>query len=213
MVPWFRWINYINPIAYTFESLLVNEFDGRIFPCAAAAPSGPGYEDVTGPQFICNVPGAVAGETTVQGRLFVETAYEYQKKNMWRNLGIIWVFVVIFLGTHLYATEKILAKKSKGEVLVFPRSKMPKVGNKQTTDDAEAGTTGRSTILDGNAAVDTKEVVGGIQRQTKVFHWDDVCYDIKIKKEQRRILNHIDGWVKPGTLTALMVSSSRYCAG
>ena len=32
----------------------------------------------------------------------------------------------------------------------------------------------------------------------------DVCYDIKIKGEPRRILDHVDGWVKPGTLTALM---------
>lgn len=29
-------------------------------------------------------------------------------------------------------------------------------------------------------------------------------YDIKIKKEPRRILDHVDGWVKPGTLTGLM---------
>lgn len=43
-----------------------------------------------------------------------------------------------------------------------------------------------------------------IERQTAVFHWQDICYDIKIKGEARRILDHVDGWVKPGTLTALM---------
>jgi len=46
---------------------------------------------------------------------------------------------------------------------------------------------------------------GIIQKQTAVFSWKDVVYDIKIKKEPRRILDHVDGWVKPGTLTALMV--------
>jgi ATP-binding cassette subfamily G (WHITE) protein 2 (PDR) len=30
------------------------------------------------------------------------------------------------------------------------------------------------------------------------------AHSIKIKKEERRILDHVDGWVKPGTLTALM---------
>jgi ATP-binding cassette subfamily G (WHITE) protein 2 (PDR) len=30
---------------------------------------------------------------------------------------------------------------------------------------------------------------------------------IKIKTETRRILDHVDGWVKPGTLTALMGAS------
>jgi ABC-type multidrug transport system ATPase subunit len=32
-----------------------------------------------------------------------------------------------------------------------------------------------------------------------------VCYDIKIKKDEtRRILDNVDGWVRPGALTALM---------
>lgn len=42
-------------------------------------------------------------------------------------------------------------------------------------------------------------------KQTSIFHWEDLCYDINIKNEERRILDHVDGWVKPGTLTALMV--------
>ena len=25
MHPWFRWINYLDPVAYAFESLMVNE--------------------------------------------------------------------------------------------------------------------------------------------------------------------------------------------
>lgn len=45
---------------------------------------------------------------------------------------------------------------------------------------------------------------GGFQGSTSVFHWSNVCYDIKIKGKLRRILNYVDGWVKPGTLTALM---------
>lgn len=53
-----------------------------------------------------------------------------------------------------------------------------------------------------------------IKKQTAIFHWEDVCYDIKIKGEPRRILDHVDGWVKPGTLTALMVCLSfSYTAG
>lgn len=43
-----------------------------------------------------------------------------------------------------------------------------------------------------------------IQKQTAIFHWDGMNYDIKIKKEPRRLLDDVDGWVKPGTLTALM---------
>jgi ATP-binding cassette subfamily G (WHITE) protein 2 (PDR) len=50
----------------------------------------------------------------------------------------------------------------------------------------------------------TKQAGGMLQEQTSVFQWHDVCYEVKIKDETRRILDHVDGWVKPGTLTALM---------
>lgn len=40
---------------------------------------------------------------------------------------------------------------------------------------------------------------------TACFHWEDICYDIKIKGQERRLLDHVDGWVKPGVSTALMV--------
>ena len=40
-----------------------------------------------------------------------------------------------------------------------------------------------------------------------IFHWRDLTYLVKIKSEERRILNNIDGWVKPGEVTALMGAS------
>ena len=35
----------------------------------------------------------------------------------------------------------------------------------------------------------------------------DVIYDIKVKGGERRLLDHVDGWVEPGKLTALMGAS------
>ncbi|KAJ5758627.1 abc drug exporter protein [Penicillium odoratum] len=49
-----------------------------------------------------------------------------------------------------------------------------------------------------------KEVPYGIVKQTAIHQWQDVCYDLKIKSENRRILDHVEGQVQPGTLTALM---------
>ena len=34
-----------------------------------------------------------------------------------------------------------------------------------------------------------------------------MTYQVKIKKEDRVILDHVDGWVKPGQITALMGAS------
>lgn len=84
MVVWFRWINYINPIAYAFENLMVNEFDGRSFPCTLFIPSGSGYENATGLERICSTKGAVAGSAVVDGSLYLSTSFEYYRSHVWR---------------------------------------------------------------------------------------------------------------------------------
>ncbi|KAJ5677168.1 uncharacterized protein N7477_002801, partial [Penicillium maclennaniae] len=49
-----------------------------------------------------------------------------------------------------------------------------------------------------------------IPSQHDFFTWRDVCDDIPVKGGERRLLDHVSGWVKPGTLTALMgVSGAR----
>lgn len=103
---------------------------------------------------------------------------------------------------YLLATEYITAKKSKGEVLLFRRGHTPAALKEQKGSDEEIPA-GRVAGAENNGA----DLTGIITKQTAIFHWEDVCYDIKIKKEERRILDHVDGWVKPGTLTALMVCS------
>jgi ATP-binding cassette subfamily G (WHITE) protein 2 (PDR) len=46
-----------------------------------------------------------------------------------------------------------------------------------------------------------------VQKQVSIFHWENVNYEVQIKSETRTILDSVDGWIKPGTLTALMVRS------
>ncbi|KAJ9109699.1 ABC multidrug transporter afr2 [Naganishia cerealis] len=117
------------------------------------------------------------------------------------NFGILIGFMLFLMAIYLSATELISSKKSKGEVLVFPRTAMPKPDRR--VGDEEAGKNQSAQVSEKHVQQETKEVAG-IQRQTAIFHWENVVYDIKIKKEERRILDHVSGWVKPGTLTCLM---------
>lgn len=117
-----------------------------------------------------------------------------------RNFGILWVFAIGLCAVYLTAAEYITAKKSKGEVLVFRRGQAPPALKNKSSSDEEVAAASIAGP-DKHADVDMSAV---INKQTAVFSWEDVCYDIKIKKEPRRILDHVDGWVKPGTLTALM---------
>ncbi|KAH8692011.1 putative ABC multidrug transporter [Talaromyces proteolyticus] len=201
MHPWFRWINYINPIAYAFESLMLNEFSGREWPCSQFVPTGPGYSNLPSKSVICSANGAVSGESTVSGDAYLATTYQYSRDHLWRNFGILVAFFFFFLALAIWATEVITAKPSKGEVLVFPRGKIPAFAKgKKKIEDPEASEEPNQTVVQ----KDGYDSAAAIVKQTSIFHWQNVCFDIKIKGEPRRILDDIDGWVKPGTLTALM---------
>ncbi|KAL6229268.1 hypothetical protein BDW75DRAFT_249912 [Aspergillus navahoensis] len=195
MLGWSRWMNYIDPIAYSFESMMVNEFRNREFPCSSFVPSGEGYENVDVNNTICSTVSSKAGERYVSGEAYLETAYAYTNDHLWRNLGIVIAFMVFFMFVYLIATEYITEAASKGEVLLFRRGRQPKAqaSDSETTADATY-----------RAEENAESAGANIQRQTAIFQWQDLCYDIKIKNEERRILDHVNGWVKPGTATALM---------
>ncbi|KAG9531363.1 putative ABC multidrug transporter, partial [Aureobasidium melanogenum] len=198
MLGWSRWINYLDPVAYGFEALMINEFHDRDFPCSAPVPLYGTYDQGTQ---VCNVVGAVAGQNFVSGDAYINSSFQYYHNHKWRDFGIVIAFMVGLMFAYLGATELISAKKSKGEVLVFRRGHAPAALTKTSSDDIEAAGAGKAVAEKQYNDANPADI---IQKQTAVFHWEDVCYDIKIKKEDRRILNHVDGWVKPGTLTALM---------
>lgn len=196
MLGWSRWINYLDPVAYAFEALMCNEFHNRRFSCDQLTP---GYGPLA--NSICAVTGAVAGQDYVEGDDFINVSYDYYNSHKWRNFGILWVFMIGLLVVYLVAAEKVSAKKSKGEILVFRRGHIPETLTKNSPDDAETAGAAQRTLTKEEAA---EQAAAIIQKQEAIFQWRNVCYDIKIKSETRRILDHVDGWVKPGTLTALM---------
>lgn len=100
---WSRWINYINPIAYGFESLMINEFHNREYSCSQFVPSGPGYE-AGSVNTVCGVVGAVAGQSFVNGDDYLNLSYEYYHAHKWRNVGILFAFMIFFAFTYLFAT-------------------------------------------------------------------------------------------------------------
>ncbi|KAF2632128.1 opaque-specific ABC transporter CDR3 [Macroventuria anomochaeta] len=199
-VKWASWIRWINPVSYGFESVMVNEFHDRRFACAAFIPSGPGYENVAAHQRACAVQGSEPGLDFVGGTAYVETAFSYRWNNRWRNYGIIVALTIFLFVAHLVMTELVASERSKGEVLVFRRSKMAKAARRQGTDEETGNGSAHQGEKFGNSGTSTPNV----QKQQSVFHWEGVNYEVQIKSETRKILDSVDGWVRPGTLTALM---------
>jgi ATP-binding cassette subfamily G (WHITE) protein 2 (PDR) len=200
MLGWSRWINYIDPVAYGFESLMINEFSNRSFKCPNTMIVPP-YGSLD--HGACSTVGAVPGKDIVDGDAYLASQYGYHKSHRWRNFGILWGFLIVFFAVHLLTTEYIKAKKSKGEVLVFRRGHAPRELEKGFGEDLE-GSYIREPAPEKQHTEAQQSHADFIQKQTAIFQWHDLCYDIKIKGESRRILDHVDGWIEPGTLTALM---------
>ncbi|KAH8660114.1 ABC-2 type transporter-domain-containing protein [Xylariales sp. PMI_506] len=203
---WCRWINYIDPLAYAFEAIMANEFHGRQFSCSAYVPSTSiaAYANVDPLNHVCSAVAAVAGSDVIDGDAYINKAYNYYSSHRWRNFGILIAFLIFFLFTYITASELVTEKKSKGEILVFRRGYKP-AQLKQVNDDSEAAVAGeRSSVTAGRGPVDSEKGSAVTKQKGGVFHWSKVCYDVKIKGNPRRILDEVDGWVKPGTLTALM---------
>lgn len=213
MHPWFRWINYVDPVAYAFESLMINEFSGRKWNCTDYLPKGPGYENLARENRVCS-----QGQNTIyynndtnsvgyiDGDAYINTSFNYYHSHLWRNLGILIAMTIGFCAVYLVAAEYVAAQRSKGEVLLFRRGHVPTPTAK---DDEEEVPVGRPKTQDlvASRTISAGEAPPSIVKQTAIFHWEGVNYDIKVKGGTRRLLNDCDGWVKPGTLTA--VSSTR----
>lgn len=175
---------------------MVNEFDGRSFPCTTFMPP---YPDASGTNRICTVVGSRPGENFVRGAEYLAIKYNYLPGHLWRNCGILIGFILFFTFTYLVAVEFISAAKSKGEVLVFKDGYVPP-SMKKSDGDIEGHTKGDREVIRTMADVQAeksklKDALHSINYADKdIFMWRDVCYDIKIKKEDRRLLDHVDGW-------------------
>ncbi|KAH6981773.1 ABC-2 type transporter-domain-containing protein [Ilyonectria sp. MPI-CAGE-AT-0026] len=210
MLDWCRWLYYIDPLAYAFESLVVNEFHNRHYVCNSFVPSPTvdGYADVSPNNRVCSAVGAIQGNDFVSGDRYAEINFDYKWEHRWRNVGVVIAFTVLFFITYMVAAELVSEKKSKGEVLVYRRGHKPAVvanAEKHHSDpEAAMAHIGPVVTAERTRSRVQKDAGGMLQEQTSVFQWHDVCYEVQIKNETRRILDHVDGWVKPGTLTALM---------
>lgn len=124
-----------------------------------------------------------------------------------RNLGILLAFIVLFLFIHILAAEFVSAQRPKGDVLLFRRKR----GSKRVSGtDVEKASPRTETVTTrgfpkGSIMNHSSNVPLGIEKQNSILTWNGLKYDIVLDGKARTLLDEVDGWVKPGTLTALMV--------
>ena len=206
---WLSWLRWLNPIPYGFESCMINEFDGRHFNCSAFVPSGPSYSDILPAQRACQEKGSVSGDSTVSGTAYILEAFSYERGHKWRNFGVIVAMTLVLYTLQLWTSEVVASERSKGEVLVFRRGRLQQLKAKRVIVDEETGERSASDVTR-SEKLDSGDSAVAAEKQTSVFHWESVCYEVQSKSETRVILDNVDGWIKPGSLTALMVSQVLY---
>ncbi|KAJ6049546.1 uncharacterized protein N7446_007126 [Penicillium canescens] len=212
MHPWLKWLIWINPVQYAFEALMANEFYNLKIKCESpyVVPDGPG----TSPSHqSCAIQGSSPNSLIVDGSKYIETAYTYSRAHLWRNLGIIIGWLIFFIALTMLGMELQRPNKGGSSVTVFKRDEAPKAvqdaieHSGQPADEESAEKKDISFDTNGDESKDSGNKVHGISKNTSIFTWQDVNYTIPYKSGERQLLKDVQGYVKPGRLTALMGAS------
>lgn len=216
MRPWLKWLIWINPVQYCFEGIMANEFYNLDIQCEppSIVPDGPG----TSPQHrSCAIQGSTPDSTVVNGANYIKAAYTYSRSHLWRNLGIVIAWFLFFVALTVLGMEMQKPNKGGMAVTVFKRSEAPK--NVKDSVEDKNGANGAGDVESGerdSGSVDSQEKsseenVEGIAKNTSIFTWQNVNYTIPYKGGKRMLLQDVQGYVKPGRLTALIGASGAGC--
>ncbi|KAJ5168761.1 CDR ABC transporter [Penicillium canariense] len=209
MHPWLKWLIWINPVQYAFEALMANEFHNLGIKCEPPyiVPDGP---NTSSSHQSCAIQGSSPDTLIVQGSDYIKTAYTYSRSHLWRNFGIIIGWFLFFVSLTMLGMEIQKPNKGGSSVTVFKRGEAPKAiqeaiehtGPPADIESTEKGGSA-SDMKDGEA----NRKVQHIAENTSIFTWQNVNYTIPYKGGQRKLLQDVHGYVKPGRLTALMGAS------
>lgn len=207
---WFGWIYYINPIAYSFEAVLTNEFSDRTMACAPSnlVPQGPGID----PAFQgCTLTGAAVNAHSVDGAAYLQTTYTYTRAHLWRNFGVVIAYTVLYLLVTIAATEIFSFVGGGGGALVFKKSKKAKkqVQKPGNSDEEKAGSESSSDTAVGGSPGEKEEneALNSMEKSKSIFTWRDVKYKVPYMGGEKQLLAGVDGYAKPGLMIALMGAS------
>ncbi|KAI1406215.1 ATP-binding cassette transporter [Hypoxylon fuscum] len=205
MKVWLGWLRYLNPMYYAFESVMLNELVSSGYQCSIqdTVPRGPDYND-TAVQ-ACAVQSSTPGDLTLSGQRYLETVYTFVRSNLWRDIGINAAFFVFFAICVTIGMERFKTPAGRLSTIFYstsnsrrscPRDDRP-ILNEEKSPGQETDT---SEVIP-----EVRTTAQGVMRSSKQhFAWRDICLDIQVGGQNRRLLSNISGWLEPGTMTALM---------
>ncbi|CAH2351740.1 protein Snq2p [[Candida] railenensis] len=202
MHPWFKWISYINPLLYGFESMIATEFHGRHMECDGQylTPSGPGYENLSSGEQVCSFSGSIPGQIWILGDDYLKTSFTYSFSHVWRNFGILLGFYFLFVIINAIGCEFVRPVVGAGDKLTYLKGKIP---DSVLLPEEKSGTDTPSSLEKEKKESSVFEDL----KSKDLFAWRNVNYVIPYDGKERTLLDDISGYCVPGTLTALMGES------
>ncbi|KAK0386033.1 hypothetical protein NLU13_5870 [Sarocladium strictum] len=216
---WFGWLYWVNPLSYSFEALLSNEVFDQQLACAPGqlVPQGPGVD----PQYQgCAIPGASVGSGSVRGSDYLAVQFDYSRSDLWRNFGALVGFGVLYVLITLLATETVsFVSGGGGGALLFKKSRKAKrhVQSEQAPVDEEKAARAEASLGGSGSGSDSSDTRQGtssddqpmeqLVKSDSVFTWRDLEYTVPYLGGQKKLLNKVSGYAKPGVMVALMGAS------
>lgn len=186
MHPWFSWLRWINPLQYSFECLISNEFHGLELHCVPPnlVPQGPGVQSA---YQSCTLAGSKPGQVIVDGANYIKVAYGYSYSHLWRNFGILCGFFAFFFAMTIFGMERMKPNSGGRSITVFKRGQIPKrveedieIGGRRTNDEesGEKAFESPGTSSSEKPELNYGKSGSGIAKNETIFTWRNVNYDI-----------------------------------
>ncbi|KAK1229304.1 ATP-binding cassette transporter snq2 [Marasmius sp. AFHP31] len=211
MKRWLFWIYYINPIAYAWQGAMENEFMRIDMTCDGnyVVPRNGGpvtkYPEALGPNQACTFFGAQDGSDIIRGRDYLDVGYGIMVTDIWRRCFLVLLgFFIAFQVTQFVALEYFpqYSRIFGGGIFAKDDEETKKLNQIQKEKRDAKRLKGHSE--ESSERNLTKENQGPYR---KTFTWEKLNYTVPVPGGTRRLLHDVDGFVKPGTLTALMGAS------
>ncbi|KAI8957433.1 ATP-binding cassette transporter [Daldinia sp. FL1419] len=206
MKVWLGWLRYLTPMYYSFESVMLNEFVSRGYRCSTQdiVPRGLDYNDSSFQ--VCAVQSSTPGDLILSGQNYLEVVYAFFKPNLWRNIGINVAFFVFFAICVTIGMERFKTPAGYLSTIFYSKGVLKNRNRNSSTIPDEEMSSGQDTDTGGMTIVQqgratTREAIRSSQHH---FAWKNLCLDIEVEGENRRLLSNVSGWLEPGAMTALM---------
>ena len=121
---------------------------------------------------------------------------------MRRNVGIILGMILAYVAFTLFLLESSEWSTSSASGIQFSKQQhsIPIKTDEETTTGAAA-----TEAHDDLEAQEIRKTV--VEATGSIFTWKDLSYDVTVAGSERRLLDKVSGYSKPGEMTALIGSS------